>query len=291
MNAERRLIIVSGLSGAGKSVALHALEDLDYYCVDNLPVSFLPELVRQLDAGELPHIEAAAVGIDSRGSAAAIRSLPGVLEQLEAQQIRPEIVFLDASVETLIKRFSETRRKHPLSSDTVSLAKAIEMERELLLPIAAAADARIDTTRLQLHQLRTQIRELIAQRHPGQLALQLISFGYKNGIPPDADFVFDARCLPNPHWDPILRGLTGRDEPVQKYLAQAMEVRELVNSIAAFLETWIPRFEADDRSYLTVAVGCTGGRHRSVYIAEELSVAMHASGRHVLVFHRDLQSA
>ncbi len=195
-------------------------------------------------------------------------------------------MFIDASDEALINRFSETRRRHPLSGDSLPLRAAIARERELLEPIIARADLRIDTSHTHVHQFRALILDRVMNRERSVLALQISSFGYKNGVPPDADFVFDVRCLPNPHWDPTLRSQTGRDEAVCAFLDATELAPRMVADIIEFLRTWVPRFEADNRSYLTVAVGCTGGRHRSVYVAERIAAEFRA-GRHVVVTHRD----
>ncbi len=283
----RRFIIVSGVSGGGKTIALHALEDAGFYCVDNLPAGFLGDFARFIGDDDLPHYRRVAVGIDARNREDDLAQLPGILDQLAQGDSTVELVFIDASDEALINRFSETRRRHPLSSDNLPLRAAIARERELLEPIIARADLRIDTSHTHVHQFRALILERVMHRERSVLALQISSFGYKNGVPPDADFVFDVRCLPNPHWDPILRSQTGREEAVCAFLDASELAPSMVNDIIAFLRTWVPRFEADNRSYLTVAVGCTGGRHRSVYVAERLAAEFRA-GRHVVVTHRDI---
>lgn len=282
----RRFIIVSGMSGAGKSTALHALEDAGFYCVDNLPAGFLADFARFVDVGDLPHYRQVAVGIDARNREADLEQLPTILDALQGATQAVELAFIEASDEALINRFSETRRRHPLSIDNLPLRDAIARERALLEPISARADLRIDTSHMHIHKLRTLVTERITRRDASHLAIQFCSFGYKHGVPPDADFVFDVRCLPNPHWDPALRPLTGRDRQVCDFLDQTGAAGELVGDVVAFLEKWIPRFEADNRSYLTVAVGCTGGRHRSVYIAEKLA-AHFGRMRRVAATHRD----
>ncbi|MEQ8659547.1 MAG: RNase adapter RapZ [Gammaproteobacteria bacterium] len=283
-----RFLIISGLSGAGKTVALHALEDAGYYCVDNLPVGILPQFASYLAEHDLPHFERVAVGIDARNHPEAIAELPASLDALREQGVDAELVFIDASDETLLQRFSETRRKHPLSSDVFSLAEAIQRERALLEPIALRADLRLDTTISNVHQLRMSIRELVSGRPTGTLALQFRSFGFKRGVPSDADFVFDVRCLPNPYWETELRDLTGRDEAVRAYLEGMPTVLEMAGDIEAFLETWIARFADVNRSYLTVAFGCTGGRHRSVYMAERLAQYFATKGKKAVISHRDI---
>jgi RNase adapter protein RapZ len=288
VNDERRFLIISGLSGAGKTIALHALEDAGYYCVDNLPVGILPEFASYVTSEGEAHFRKVAVGIDARNHPAAIAALPATLDALRAGKVSAELIFVDASDETLLARFSETRRKHPLSADDVPLVEAIHRERRLLDPIIRRADLRIDTTRTNVHQFRTAIRELITRRVSGALALQFRSFGYKKGVPSDADFVFDVRCLPNPYWEPALRDLSGRDPPVREFLDAAPLVAELASDVTAFLSTWIARFEEVNRSYLTVAFGCTGGRHRSVYMAERMARHFAARGRQPAVSHRDV---
>ena len=282
----RRFIIVSGLSGAGKTTALHALEDTGFYCVDNLPAGFMAEFAQFIGDGDLPHYRQVAVGIDARNREADLLQLPGILAVLRSTALTVELIFIDASDEALINRFSETRRRHPLSSGNLPLPAAIARERQLLEPIIASADLRIDTTHSHIHQFRAQIIERIAHRKPGALALQVCSFGFKNGLPPDADFVFDVRCLPNPHWDPTLRPLTGRDPAVCDFLEHTPEAADMASDLIGFLSKWIPRFEADNRSYLTIAIGCTGGRHRSVYLAEKIATHFRAL-RQVVATHRD----
>ena len=288
MDDTRRFVIVSGLSGAGKSIALHALEDAGFYCVDNLPVGILETFARHVGAQDLPHFRKVAVGMDARNHPYDLAALPAVLDGLPALHAKAELIFVDASDETLLRRYSETRRKHPLSSDEVPLAEAIAKERALLDPLAMRADIRIDTTRTNVHEFRAEIRELVTQRQPGTLALQFQSFGFKYGVPSDADFVFDVRCLPNPYWDLTLRDLTGRDMPVIEFLDQAPLVERLAQDIGGFLDTWIGQFEEANRTYLTIAFGCTGGRHRSVYMAERLARRFTARGKRAAISHRDL---
>lgn len=283
-----RFLVISGLSGAGKSVALHALEDAGYYCVDNLPVGILPQFTSFLAAHDLPHFERVAIGIDARNHPEAIGELPATLDTLLEQGVDAELIFIDASDETLLQRFSETRRKHPLSSDVFSLAEAIQRERVLLDPVALRADLRLDTSRSNVHQLRTSMRELVTGRPTGTLALQFRSFGFKRGVPSDADFVFDVRCLPNPYWETGLREFSGRDEAVREYLENMPAVHEMARDIERFLDTWIARFEDVNRTYLTVAFGCTGGRHRSVYMTERLAQYFAAKGKKAVISHRDI---
>jgi RNase adapter protein RapZ len=283
-----KLVIVSGLSGSGKSVALHTLEDLDYYCIDNLPVSLLEAFATQLAEATDPRQELAAAGIDARTHPSGLQRFPDILRHLREQHIDCEILFLHADEDTLLKRFSETRRKHPLSRRGVSLADAVRLERQLLDPIAANADVYIDTSRTNIHQLRDLIRQRVANKDSQTLSLLFESFGYKHGVPVDADFVFDVRCLPNPHWDPQLRPYTGQDRPVAEYLENDPMVGEMLADLIRFLEAWIPRFQADNRSYLTVALGCTGGQHRSVYLTERLAAHFRDRHENVVTRHREL---
>jgi UPF0042 nucleotide-binding protein len=283
-----KLIIVSGLSGSGKSVTLHTLEDLGYLCVDNLPIGLLGAFAGQMQSGNPRDYGRAAVGIDARNRQEALQTFPDTLRELRGSEIECEIIFLQAEHNTLLKRFSETRRKHPLTRKDRPLSEAIRVERELLEPIAANADMLIDTTLTNVHQLRELIRERIEQRGSRTLSLLFQSFGYKHGVPTDADFVFDVRCLPNPHWEPQLRPLTGLDEAVVMYLQQQPQVSEMFEQLREFLETWIPHFENENRSYLTVALGCTGGQHRSVFLAERLAAHFRATRDNVLTRHREL---
>ena len=283
-----KLVIVSGLSGSGKSVALHTLEDLDYYCIDNLPVGLLEAFVQQLLDNPQPDQENVAVGVDARSQSADLQHFPDILKRLRARGVRVEILYLQADDETLLKRFSETRRKHPLSRGNVTLADAIRRERSLLQPISANASLHIDTTHTNVHQLRDLVQERVGAKTDGSLSLLFKSFGFKHGIPEDADFVFDVRCLPNPHWDARLRPQTGLDAEVVDYLDEQPLVDEMYAEICRFLDTWIPRFESENRSYLTVALGCTGGQHRSVYLAERLGRHFKERYPSVLVRHREL---
>jgi len=284
-----RLVIVTGLSGSGKSVALRTLEDAGYYCIDNLPVALLEAFADQLlvVTGNLPPREA-AVGIDARNQSSDLSRFPDILAHLQNRGIETEILFLRADEPTLLKRYSETLRKHPLSGDKMSLADAIQQEKDLLGPIAENADIHIDTSLTNVHQLRDLVRDRIARDKPQSISLLFQSFGYKHGVPTDADFVFDARCLPNPHWEPLLRPLTGLDQEVIDYLREQPLVDQMLSSLSVFLELWIPRFVENNRSYLSIAIGCTGGHHRSVYLAEML--ASHFGERHddVLTRHREL---
>lgn len=283
-----RLFIISGLSGSGKSIALQVLEDLGAYCIDNLPVGLLPAFAAQMPTALNVNYENAAVGIDARNLVHDFAHFPDMLNNIKSQGVDCEIFFLEADDNTLLKRFSETRRKHPLTSRNIPLTEAINIERDMLKPIAANANWRIDTSRTNIHQLRDLIRERVGTRPSQSLSLLFVSFGYKHGVPADADFVFDVRCLPNPHWEPELRVRTGQDPQVASYLEMQLHVNEMFNDLKNLLETWLPRFEADNRNYMTVAIGCTGGQHRSVYLAERLGEHFSKSWTNVLTRHREL---
>lgn len=287
--AGRRLIIISGLSGAGKSVALHTFEDVGMYCIDNLPVSLLPELANQIRNGSIQAAAEIAIGIDARNPENEIRKLPDIISKLKNDSLTVELVFIEANDEVLTRRFSETRRKHPLSSNTVSLAEAIKNERKIMQDLSEYADFRIDTSHTLQHGLRDIVRKRIANRPLATLSIQFISFGFKFGIPGDADFVFDTRCLPNPYWEESLRSLNGKDPAVISFLSNEKLVADMIAQIRDYLNFWIPHFEADNRSYLCVALGCTGGQHRSVYISEQLAGFFSGRGKHVIIIHRDMK--
>ncbi|HEB97382.1 MAG TPA: RNase adapter RapZ [Sedimenticola thiotaurini] len=283
-----KLVIVTGLSGSGKTTALNTLEDLGHYCIDNLPLLLLEPFGRiLLDSGD-QRFEQAAIGIDARNHGTELEGLKSVLDTLRQRGVDVEILYLEAADETLIKRYSETRRRHPLSDDRHPLIEAIQLERAILGPFLNAADLRIDTTRMNVHQLRDLIRRRVGERPEGELSLLFESFGFKHGVPNDSDFVYDVRCLPNPYWRPDLRPLTGRDPAVAGFLENDPDVHRMHESISGFLEHWIPSFEADGRAYLTVSIGCTGGQHRSVYLVERLSRHFRERGHQVLVRHREL---
>ncbi len=284
-----RLIIVSGLSGSGKSVALHLLEDIDFYCVDNIPAALLKPFISHTVRGTAEVYPRTAVGLDARNRPNEIETIPALVDELRRSGISCEVLYLHASDEVLLKRYAETRRKHPLVSAQVSLREAIASERKLLEPITIAADLVIDTAAMGVHALRERIRERIDRRRDGRLALMFESFGYKHGIPGDADFVFDVRSLPNPYWEPQLRHLTGCDPAVIEYLAGQPSVRMMIAALAEFLSARIAEFAAANRSYLTIAVGCTGGQHRSVYIAEQLAEHFRQTYPQVLTRHDSLQ--
>jgi UPF0042 nucleotide-binding protein len=277
------IVLVSGLSGAGKSIALDVLEDAGYYCVDNLPATLLMDVVRFL--GEAGH-ERAALSVDARS--AALAALPQAVARLKAGGTDCRVLFLEASTPALVRRFSETRRSHPLTAEGLTLAEAIERERALMAE-AAELGHRIDTSELQPRMLAAWIRDLLGLG-PGAPVLLVESFAYRDGIPLDADWVIDARMLPNPHYDPALRRLTGRDDAVIRYLEAQEPVARLLADMQGFLARWLPEAVKEGRSYLTVAIGCTGGRHRSVYLAEKLAAGFAGEWR-VLVRHRGLARA
>lgn len=283
-----RLVVISGRSGSGKTTALQALEDVGFYCIDNLPATLLPTLVEQMNV-TTNGTRKLAVGIDARNQYADLVRFQEVVVRLrETDGLAFEIVFLDASEESLIKRYSATRRKHPLSTSEVVLEQAIELERQLLEPIANEAALQIDTTSLTLYQLRDTIKDRVAQRAEQALALQFESFGFKHGVPLDVDFSFDVRILPNPYWHQELRQYTGQDQPVIEFLAAEPEVEKMIADIRNFIESWIPGFKKNNRSYVTVGIGCTGGQHRSVYIAEQLAGYFKDVMDNVQVRHREL---
>jgi RNase adapter protein RapZ len=286
-----RVIIVSGLSGSGKSVALHQLEDMDFYCVDNIPAALLKPFISHTIRGADEVYPLTAVGLDARNRPNEIDTIPALVDELRRSGIRCEVLFLHASDEVLLKRYAETRRKHPLVTAEVSLREAIASERKLLEPITIAADLVIDTSNMGVHVLRERIRERIERSHEARLSLMFESFGYKHGIPGDADFVFDVRSLPNPYWEPSLRHLSGRDAPVVAYLEAHESVRTMIRALSEFLRARIAEFAEANRSYLTIAIGCTGGQHRSVYIAEELARHFRESYPRVLTRHDSLQKA
>ena len=288
----REIVLLSGISGSGKSVALHALEDAGFFCVDNLPPELLRDFLR-LEHTRLDRRVAIAVDVRSAGS---LPHLLPLLAQLRGEGVAIQVVFLDASTDALLRRFSETRRPHPLSADAPAdapeatrraLIEAIELERELLAELREVGTV-IDTSLLRAAQLRVWMRELV-RAGGNQLTLVFESFAFKHGVPLDADYVFDVRVLPNPHWVPELKALTGRDEPVAAYLRAQPDVGEMLGQIEAFIARWLPAFEADQRSYLTVAIGCTGGQHRSVYFAETLAERFRDRAA-TLIRHRELDA-
>ena len=278
-----QLILITGLSGSGKSVALNVLEDAGYYYVDNLPARLLPQTVGYLAGAGHPHV---AISVELR-SAEALAELPRQVADFRGRGHDVRLLFLEAKADTLIKRFSETRRRHPLSDDHRTLTECIERERALLAGLAELG-ARIDTSDLGPSALRSWVKDFIGAS-PTALTLLFESFGYKHGIPLDADLVFDIRSLPNPNYDPRLRPLTGRDRAVVEFLEAEPRVRKMLDDIGRFVADWLPEFQRDNRSYLTVAIGCTGGQHRSVYFAESLAARFRGKAQ-VLVRHREIKA-
>jgi len=283
------LYIVSGLSGSGKTHALQALEDAGFYCIDNLPAALLPQFAQYLQQSDRATERRAAVGLDARNREF-LADVPKSLAALEHLGIKYRIIFLDAEESILVKRYKETRRRHPMVDRETSLLEAIRLERELLEPLAYAASLRIDTTRTTPHELRHQVNNFVRGENATGLTLLFESFGYKHGTPLDADFVFDVRCLPNPYWEPELRRHTGCDAPVVEYMERYDEVRAMFEELKRFLETWLPRFEREDRTYVTIALGCTGGMHRSVYLVNRLAEHFTAKGVTTQVRHRELKT-
>ena len=281
-----RLVVVSGRSGSGKSAALGALEDAGYTCIDNLPVGVLLPTLRLLEMRD--EAQPVAVGIDARGRAEDVAALPSVLSGLGELGIQSRIIWLDASTPTLINRFHATRRRHPLLSSSGSLETALETELTLLDPIVQHADRHMDTTRLSLHELRAGILRLADPNYqPGRPEVHLLSFGFKHGVPDTVDFVFDARFLPNPFWEPTLRPFNGTDQPVIDFLSSKPETLEYLSDIAELAQRWVPNIVATGRPNVTFAIGCTGGQHRSVFLAEQLKQSLHEHFD-VSVRHREL---
>ncbi|MEM7304437.1 MAG: RNase adapter RapZ [Pseudomonadota bacterium] len=284
-----RILIITGLSGSGKSVALHTLEDEDFYCVDNLPVKLLTTFIDQCLDENSEHHENIAIGIDARSGNKDIDDLIDIVQTLKRQQ-QIEVLFFSAEINTLIKRFSETRRKHPLTNEDTPLIKAIHLEKDILSQIADFADLTIDTTKTNVRQLRSLVKKLVVENSSHGLTIVLQSFGFKHGIPSDTDFMFDVRCLPNPYWQPNLRPLSGNDTEVMNYLNNFSEVEEMISSITGFLQKWVPLFEEENRSYLTVSIGCTGGHHRSVYCINQIAQILSNNIKQTItVRHREFE--
>jgi len=288
MSEEHRLIIVSGLSGSGKSVALHVLEDLGYYCIDNMPAALLKSLLDEVTNAGDKSATRVAVGVDARNRVTDLEALPSLIADLQKANVQTDLLFLQASDDILLKRYSETRRRHPLADDGTELRAAIQTERELLGQVINAADLVIDTSRTSVYDLADAIRQRVDRRKVNMLSVLIESFGFKHGIPSDADFVFDLRCLPNPYWHAELRSLTGRDSDVGKFLDAEPDFTQMYGDILGFLKSWIPKYVSVDRSYLTVALGCTGGQHRSVYMTEKLATALKEVHDPVHTRHNEL---
>ena len=280
-----KLVIISGRSGSGKSTALNLLEDEGYYCIDNLPVTLIPKLVEYLQGSPSQEHDLVALCIDARNMTKDLANLDILLNQTHTQF---DIVYLDADDDKLIKRFSETRRRHPLSNKYTALAEAINSEKKILEPIADRATLTIDTSEMSLHELRSTIKSRLVEKHGSGISILFQSFAFKRGIPVDADFVYDIRILPNPHWDQGLRAMTGLDKEVVTFLESHEEVTEMFTDIRDFLQKWLPDFELNNRSYITVAIGCTGGQHRSVFMAEKLAGHFSSLYHNVQVRHREI---
>jgi RNase adapter protein RapZ len=283
-----KLFIVSGLSGSGKSIALDTLEDCGYYCIDNLPVMLLEDFISHVMLVDKNTYAKTAIGIDARNQTESLVNFSDKLDFIRSKGIDCEVMYMQAEEATLLKRYSETRRRHPLSDLNLPLNEAIKIEKEMLRTFAKNADCVIDTSHTHYHQLRELIKVQLGERNERYLSLQFQSFAFKHGIPLDADFVFDVRSLPNPYWIPELRGLTGKDQPVIDFLQHESVVLDMFNDIAAFLDRWVPRFEGDNRSYLTIAIGCTGGQHRSVFLVDRLAKRFKVQALNVIIRHREL---
>jgi UPF0042 nucleotide-binding protein len=286
--ADRHLVLVTGLSGGGKSTALRAIEDLGFYCIDNLPAALLPEFATQIQHGSAIYSRV-ALGIDARSPEHDLREIPKWLDGLSASGTECQMLFLDADNKAIIKRFSETRRRHPLTSDSCALPQAIEREVALLARLRERADWVIDTSDTNIHQLRRQVWKCI-DAEDDSMTVVLESFAFKRGVPQDVDFIFDARILPNPHWVDSLRNFTGQDEPVRQWLEQDEAVGRMISDVLGFLKTWLPEFRHSQRTYVTVGIGCTGGRHRSVYLVDRLAQGLGEEFGAVLIHHRELQA-
>ena len=283
-----RLIIISGRSGSGKSTALNQLEDEGFYCIDNLPASLLPSLVAETSREEFQFFQGTAVCIDARNAWKDLANFRDIMQSLP-ESVSRQVLFLDAQAATLLQRFGETRRRHPLSSDEVPLAEAIEREFELLEPISGSADLVLDTSQMTLYELRDAIKQRLLGTTAGRMSILIQSFGFKRGVPSDADLVFDVRMLPNPHWVKELRLKTGLDEEVRAFLAGQAMTNELYDDLCAYLDRWLPRYREGNRSYMTIALGCTGGQHRSVYLADRLYQHYREQFPGIHIRHRELQ--
>lgn len=283
------LIIISGMSGSGKTIALRTLEDLNFYCVDNLPIEMLEQFVNHISSKSKGYSRV-SVGIDIRNSEDSLSQLPEIIQSINSSSFRVNVIFLNSDDNTLLKRYSETRRAHPLSSKQHkhSLTEAIKLERTLMEPLATAADLLIDTSKLTAAALRQKIWKQVSEHTSNKVSILLESFAFKRGVPFDADFVFDARCLPNPFWVKELREFCGKDKPIIEYLEDKQLVNEYFNDIFKLIKKWLPSFEEHDRSYITIAIGCTGGKHRSVYLTEKLAQELKQTNQHLLIQHREL---
>ncbi|MGD2168243.1 MAG: RNase adapter RapZ [Gammaproteobacteria bacterium] len=283
-----RLIIVSGLSGSGKSVALRLLEDLDFYCVDNIPARLLRAFITEMANRDDYVFENIGVGFDVRSHHADMAEVAERVRDLRRSGTTIETIFLQADTNVILKRFRETHRKHPLTDQRTSLEEAIAKERELLGPVQQSADLIVDTSVTNIYELREQIRNRIVPRDDSAVSIQIESFGYKHGLPANADFVFDVRCLPNPYWRPELQMLNGKDKAVIDFLDTQPLVQEMIDDVAEFLSEWIPRYKDFQRAYLTIAIGCTGGQHRSVYITEAVAKRLGKTHGNIRIRHNEL---
>jgi UPF0042 nucleotide-binding protein len=283
-----RLVVISGLSGSGKTSALNILEDVGFTCIDNLPVSLLPDLITKVNCEGQTEDTKLAVGIDARNLAGDLNQIPATLRSIESHGTSVSVIFLHSRQADLIRRYSETRRKHPLSTNNISLKEAIALETDMLAPIANIADRTIETSGLSLHQLRDLIKNTVVPHNANHMSILFESFGFKRGVPIDADFVFDVRCLPNPYWRPELRLMSGNDPDVVQFLENQEDVVAMLADIVGFLTRWIPKHQDDNRSYLTIAIGCTGGQHRSVYLANRLREHFARQYPQVHSVHRQL---
>tara|TARA_R110002072_G_scaffold86030_2_gene194312 strand:- start:22641 stop:23495 length:855 start_codon:yes stop_codon:yes gene_type:complete len=283
-----RLIVISGRSGSGKSTALHQLEDEGFYCIDNLPVSLLPALVEKAGSEEFALFQGTAVCIDARNAWKDLKNFRGILDSLP-DSVETQVLYLDALVPALLRRFGETRRRHPLSNDSVSLAEAIDQEQSLLEPIASSASLVLDTSQMTIYELRDAIKQQLLGTSMGTMSILIQSFGFKRGVPADANLVYDVRMLPNPHWVKELRLKTGLDEEVAEFLENQQMTADLYDDICHYLDVWLPRYREGNRSYLNIALGCTGGQHRSVYLANRLFKHYKAEYPSMHIRHRELQ--
>ncbi|AQQ68532.1 RNase adaptor protein RapZ [Microbulbifer agarilyticus] len=284
-----RLVIISGRSGSGKSSALQLLEDVGFNCIDNLPTSLVPDLLRRVSQQPPEENTQLALGIDARTLWQDVAQAPKIIDDLRANGVDCDVVYLDARSPVLVQRFSETRRKHPLSDSHTHLLEALNREKEILAPLAAMADLVIDTSNLSLHQLRDQIKTRVVGKDSPGMAVLFQSFGFKHGVPVDADLVFDLRCLPNPYWVPELREKTGKDPEVAEFLRSHQETEDMQRDITAYLERWLPSYQQSNRSYTSVSIGCTGGRHRSVYMVEALARHFAETFENIQIRHREQQ--
>lgn len=287
--SKKRLVIVSGMSGSGKSAALAMLEDLDFYCIDNLPAALVTTVVKQITSTPVgEEITQVAVGLDARNSTVDLEAVPAVLKALREDDYQCDILFLQTEDDVLLQRFRETRRKHPMGNPDTSLPETIALERDLLRPLLNASELIIDTSSTSVYELRELIARRVAGRVPRSLSILIESFGFKHAIPADADFVFDVRCLPNPYWEPLLRNKTGRDQAVADFLDAQEVFQSMYTDIFGFLERWIPHYQSFSRHYLTIAIGCTGGQHRSVYMVEKLTRELKSVHPQVHMRHNEL---